>query len=121
MNGVVGVRLGLFRMKTHTIPPFSRNHLASRTLCYHGLDICRIRFQAFYSNTATVLLFLDIARFVATVIFYISFTFHCLHDYFGTSVSQDTPAVSVLVLSKMRTSRKAPTPLYPQDLLFEQS
>jgi hypothetical protein len=101
MDGVVGVRLGLFRMKTHTIPPFCRNHLASHTLCYHGLDICRIRFQALFLNTATVRLFLDIARFIATVTLDIPFTSHCLYDYFGTSLSQDTPAVSVLILCKM--------------------
>jgi len=58
-------------------------------------------FKLFFFNTATIRLFLDIYRFIATVIFNIPFKSYCLYDYFGTSLSQDTPAVSVLVLSKM--------------------
>jgi hypothetical protein len=58
-------------------------------------------FRLYFSNIATVRLFLDIYRFIATVIFNIPFTSHCLYNYFGTSLSKGTPAVSVLVLSKM--------------------
>ena len=52
-----------------------------------------------FLNAATIRLFLDIYRFIATVIFNIPFTSHCFYDYFGTSLNQGTPAVSVLVLS----------------------
>jgi len=78
--------------------------VASHTLCYHGLDghlPDSLSGFTFLFNTASVRLFLDIYRFIATVTFYISFTYHCLCDYFGTSLNQGTPAVSVLVLSKM--------------------
>lgn len=69
MKEVAGVRLGSFWWRHNTIPPFCRNHLASHTLCYHGLDIYRIHLQDLFFNTAIICLFLDIYRFISIVIF----------------------------------------------------
>jgi hypothetical protein len=102
MKRVAGVRLGLFRMKTHHHSCLLSESPGVPYTLLPWIGHLPASVSGFiFVNAATFRLFIDIYRFIATVIFNTPFKSHCLYDYFGTSLGQGSPALPVRVLSKM--------------------